>query len=95
MAAIPRDTSVSSANQILNLWDNNLFPIPVQQYGFETDKMFSFDPVDLSETRMGADGRMVAGKVFAIVQMSITYQPDSPSLPFINAIIQGMQVINV
>jgi len=89
-----RNTSISSANKVLNLWDGDLFPIPVEQFGFETDKMFSFDAIDLSETRIGADGRMVGGRVYSIVPMTLTYQPDSPSLDFINAIVQGMLTVS-
>ena len=85
------DTTITSANGILNLVVPGLFPAPVTLRGYSSDRAFTFDAVDLAEVNMGVDGRMTAGYTPNPVKQTITLQADSPSKPIFAAMIQAMK----
>lgn len=53
--------------------------------GFSTDDIYSTTPVALKEIQMGLDGRLSAGRIFQPIEMTISLQADSPSIPWFDA----------
>jgi hypothetical protein len=72
--------TITSANATLSLAINNYFPIPQTIQGFAVDDAFEGEAVQQSETLMGVDGILSAGKVFMPYKMTIHLQADSPSI---------------
>jgi hypothetical protein len=70
---------VTSANAELILTVAELFPAGIQLQMFGTDQIYNADAVDMAETRMGADGYMVAGYTPNIQAVTITLEASSPS----------------
>lgn len=75
--------SITSANASINLFISILPPVNLQ--GFATDDIFSTPPIRTKEHMMGVDGRLSAGKVFVPVEMTVTFQADSPSISWFDA----------
>lgn len=71
--------SITSANSILTLSVETLFPTPQQLQGFGVDDIYDVPAIQSVETRMGVDGVLSAGFVYQAVQQTITLQADSPS----------------
>lgn len=78
-------SSITSANSVLLLGVVGLFAVPQQLQGFGADDAFSIDPVDISETVMGVDGKMSSGWIPQIKVMNVTLQADSASNTFFEA----------
>ena len=55
------DFDITSANASAVLTVDSLFPSGIELQMFATDQAVGQDSVDITETRMGVDGRMVAG----------------------------------
>jgi hypothetical protein len=72
--------TITSANATLSLAINNYFPVPQTIQGFAVDDAFEGEAVQQSETLMGVDGILSAGKVFMPYKMTIHLQADSPSI---------------
>ena len=72
--------TITSANATLSLAINGYFPIPQTIQGFAVDDAFEGEAVQQSETLMGVDGILSAGKVFMPYKMTIHLQADSPSI---------------
>ena len=73
-------STVTSANSQLSIAIDNVFPVPVIIQGFAVDDAFEGESVQQSETLMGVDGNLSAGKVFNPYKMTIHLQADSPSV---------------
>ena len=58
-----------------------LYTSPTQLQGYAADDAFEVDAVENGEYSMGIDGRLSAGFVYNPIQMTLTIQADSPSLP--------------
>lgn len=78
--------NITSANSILALAVDGLFPVPQQLQGFSADDMYSVDAVDVTESMMGVDGKKSAGYIPQIKVMNVTLQADSDSNTFFEAI---------
>lgn len=72
-------SSITSANAVLMLSINSLYPVPQQLQGFAADDIFDMGDMSIAETSMGVDGKLSAGFVFVPVPQSITLQADSDS----------------
>jgi hypothetical protein len=72
-------SDITSANAVLMLSIDGLYPTPQQLQGFSADDIFEAESVDTKETSMGVDGRFSAGFVFKEVPWSVTLQADSAS----------------
>ena len=46
---------------------------------FASDQSFSMDEITMAETRMGVDGRMVAGSIPSIKPVTLMFEASSPS----------------
>ena len=81
--------SITSANAAISLSVNSLLGASVlpqvSLQGFATDNIYSTNPVTLKEIQMGLDGRLSAGRIFQAIEMTISLQADSPSIPWFDA----------
>jgi len=71
--------TITGASAVFAITVDSLFTAPVQLQGFAADDVFSFDPLDNAETKMGVDGIMSAGFKFVEVKQKIYLQADSVS----------------
>lgn len=71
--------TITSANAVLTLTINNLFPSQTIQ-GFAVDDAFEGESVAQSEVLMGVDGILSGGKIFMPYKMTVHLQADSPSI---------------
>jgi len=71
--------SITSANAVLMLGVNSIFPVPQQLQGFAADDIFDIDPLEAAEVMMGVDGTLSGGFIYVPVKMKIALQADSPS----------------
>ena len=55
--------NITSANAVLVLGVEELYPVGVQLTNFSTDQMLSSDAMEIAQVRMGVDGGMAAGYV--------------------------------
>jgi len=83
---------ITSANAEAVLIADTVFPAGISLHMFGTDQAISMDAIDVAETRMGVDGRMVAGFVPAIYPVTITLEAASPSLSSLALLWQAMTV---
>ena len=72
--------TITSANSVLTLAVNGLFPVPQVIQGYAVDDAFEGEAVQQAEILMGVDGVLSAGKVFVPYKMTIHLQADSPSI---------------
>lgn len=70
---------ITSANAELVLTVAEIFSSGIVLQMFGTDQAFNMDAVDVTETRMGVDGKMVAGYTPVIYPVTITLEAASPS----------------
>ncbi len=70
---------ITSANAEAILTVEEIYPagIVLQMYG--TDQALDMPAIDISETRKGVDGKLVAGYVPTIYSVTITLEASSPS----------------
>ena len=73
-------STLTSANSSLSLSIAGLFSAPQTIQGFAVDDAFDSDSVAQSETMMGIDGTLSAGKVFTPYKMAVHLLPNSPSM---------------
>ena len=70
---------ITSANAELVLTVAEIFPAGIILQMFGTDQAYTMEAVDVTETRMGVDGKMAAGYTPVIYPVSITLEAASPS----------------
>ena len=85
-------STITSANSVVSIIVAGLFPSPVQLQGYSTDKAWDTAAVVLTETQIGVDGRKTAGLVFNAVKQTYSFQADSPSIAFFEAIFAAQRV---
>lgn len=79
------NNSITSANSVLVLGVNSLFPVPQQMQGFAADDAYSVDAVDNAEVVLGVDGVVSSGWIPQIKVMNVMLQADSPGNDFFDA----------
>jgi len=77
--------SISSANSTFALGVTGLYAVPQPLMGFDVDDAFDSDSIDVAEIKIGVDGLISAGFVFATIPVSIHLQADSPSISLFEA----------
>lgn len=82
---------ITSANASATL-AVNLFPAGVKLENFSAEGAWSQDSYEVLETRMGVDGKMVAGYTPVEKEISFHFQPNSPTIEKLNLIWQTMEV---
>lgn len=71
--------SITSADAVLTLAIDTIFPLPVQLQGFGVDDIYDVAQVRNVEVQMGVDGVLSAGFVWKERVQTITLQADSAS----------------
>jgi hypothetical protein len=79
-------STITSANSVFTITVAGLFPTPVQLQGYSADKAWDTAAVVVTETQIGVDGRKTAGLVFNAIKQTISFQADSPSVKYFEAI---------
>lgn len=82
---------ITSANAELILTVADIFPSGIVLQMFGTDQSYNMDAVDIAETRMGVDGKMVAGYVPVIYPVTITLEASSPSRFSLSTVWEAMK----
>ena len=70
---------ITSANAILMLGADGVFPTPQQLQGFSADDVFDVDALRVAETMMGVDGLLSAGFGVEELRQTIALMAGSPS----------------
>lgn len=83
---------ITSANAVVILTVENLYPNGIQLQNFATDSSFAVDDATLAEARMGVDGHLAAGYTPAPRNVTITLEAGSPNLEQMNNIVENMQL---
>ena len=71
--------SITSANAILTILIETIFPTPIQLQGFSGEDIYTSGPLASVETSMGLDGNLAAGFVFVPVPWNVSLMADSAS----------------
>lgn len=82
---------ITSANATAIMTVEGLFPAGFQLQMFGTDAAISQDTTQITDTRMGVDGHMVAGYTPAIKNVTITLEAPSPSATFLRQLWRAME----
>lgn len=82
--------NITSANASVVMVVENLFPAGVTLEQFGTDQAFSQEQSQVTETRMGVDGQMVAGWIPTIKILTITLEASSPSFDYMVQLFRAM-----
>ena len=85
-------STITSANSVVTMTVSGLFTTGVQLQGYSTDKAWDIAAVVVTETQIGVDGRKTAGLVFNAVKQTYSFQADSPSIAFFEAIYAAQRV---
>lgn len=83
---------ITSANAELILTVEEIFPSGFALEMFGTDQAFNMDAIDITETRKGVDGKMVAGYVPVIYPLNITLEASSPSRYSLSTVWEAMAI---
>lgn len=81
---------ITSANATAILTVENIFPAGIELQMFGTDQALSMDAIDVTETRKGVDGKLVAGYVPVIYPVTVTLEAASPSTASLATVWQAM-----
>jgi hypothetical protein len=81
---------ITSANSESRMTIDELYPegFPLEQFG--TDQGIASEDVQLAESRMGVDGKLSAGYVCNVYPVTITFEPISSSVVYINDLKDAM-----
>jgi len=71
--------TLTSANSVIMITIDNVYPTATQLQGYAADDVFDIEDIDVAETSMGVDGILSAGKIYVQIPWSITLQANSPS----------------
>lgn len=77
---------ITSANSVLILTCEDLYPSGVQLENFSADQLIAQADEELASTRMGVDGYMSAGWIPSIKQVTISIEPSSPTVEVFDTI---------
>jgi len=83
--------TLTTANSVLAMTTEALFPQAQRLQGYGADDAFDFESVQNGEYSMGIDGTLSAGFVFNEIPFNITLQADSASLTLFEQIYQYEQ----
>jgi len=74
--------SITSANAVVLLGVNGLFPTAVQLQGFASEEIFATEAINTLEMLMGLDNKLSGGYVPQAVPAVFSLQANSPSMSF-------------
>jgi hypothetical protein len=88
------NSTITSANSVFTLSVAGLFPVPQQLKGYAAERAWESGAVATSESQMGVDGRKTTGRIFNMVEQTISLQADSPSKTFFTSIQNAERAAN-
>ena len=71
--------TITSANSVVQLTIDSLYPAPVQIQGYSADRMFETQAVEVAMLQLGADGILSAGWIPHVTPQTFEMMADSPS----------------
>lgn len=80
--------TLTTANSVLAMTTEALFPAAQVLSGYAADNIFETDAVENGEYSMGIDGKLSAGFVYNEVPFTLTLQADSASLTLFEQVYQ-------
>lgn len=86
-----KNRNITSANAVMVMKVEKLYPQGVRLEQFSTDAMVTQSDETFAETRMGVDGQMVAGYVDQVKTLTVTLEPSSPSIEAMDSLIRAMR----
>lgn len=72
--------TITSANSSFALVVSDVFAVPQLLQGYAADDAFTQEAFDLTETRMGVDGKLSGGYTPSPKRLTVMLQPDSIAL---------------
>jgi hypothetical protein len=81
---------ITSANSESIMTIEELFPNGFLLQQFSTDGAISAESIQVAETRMGVDGKLVGGWIPAIIPVVITFEASSPTVKHLNTLYDQM-----
>lgn len=81
---------ITSSNSSSVLTVESLFPVGITLEMFSTDSALSLENLDVTETRMGVDGKMAAGFTPNIFALTINLEAASPSFEALSQVWSAM-----
>jgi len=90
VASADSNADITSANAELVLIAAGVFPAGVALQMFSTDQSYTMPAVNIAQTQMGVDGKMVSGYLPSIYSVSIMLQAASPSRFFLSTLWEAM-----
>jgi methionine synthase II (cobalamin-independent) len=86
-----QNRNITSANATSILTVEELFPAGFVLEMYATDQSLSTENVQITETRQGVDGKMVAAYIPSIKVVTINFEPSSPSMEYIAQLADAME----
>lgn len=83
--------NITSANATAVMVVDSLFPAGFNLEAFSTDQSLAMGEETVTETRMGVDGKMAAGFMPSIKNVTISFEQFSPSVEYLEQLYQAMQ----
>lgn len=87
--------NITSADAVLTLAVQAIFPVPQQIQGFSTDDVYDIPTIKSVEALMGVDGVLSSGFVFTAMIQEIMLQADSASNAFFDTWWTQMQAAKI
>lgn len=82
---------ITSANSVIVLTCDDLYPAGVQIQNFSADQSITQDDAEIAATEMGVDGAMAAGWIPSIKSVTLSIQASSPSCEVFDTIYKAAQ----
>lgn len=83
--------NITSANAVIVMTVEDLYPAGVQLQQFATDQAMDSDDHEYAQSRMGVDGNLAAGYVPNPWTVNIMLEASSPSLAVMQTLAQAMR----
>lgn len=84
-----QNRNITAADAVVTLQCEELFPQGIILEQFSTDAMASMGDDTFAETRKGVDGQMVAGYVDGVKTVTVTLEPSSPSVKYLDLLVRA------
>lgn len=82
---------ITSANSTSVMVVEELYPSGFMWEQYATDSAVTQGDDTVAETRMGVDGKMVAGYTPSIKSLTATFEASSPAIPYLETLYQASQ----
>lgn len=84
--------NITSANSVFTISCADFGIASTALEGYAVDSSFNIDALEMAIPQLGVDGKLSVGWVPRIVNITLTFQADSPSIRLFETIATGMDV---